>query len=543
MPSDKDLKNGKMDLIGLGRFSSHKSYYPELQKKIKELEEEKERYKSLFENVISGILRIDENGNLLDCNTAAAKIFNFENVENAMKKREAFIFNYISEEKIKEMKYILEKENKISGFEIQVSIGDIKKWLRFNISMLKRNNTFITYDIICEDITINYEYRKKLEFSERRYRELFERSPLSISVYDNEGNTQSYNDAFLKLWNISKEFAEKNMGKYNLFKDDSHWTNGVIEQINKVLEGEEADSIEIRYEVIDDFAEDQNGEYSAWVKVHFFGSENIDGKIDQIFILQEDITKRINAQIKLIELNNSLERRVKMRTEELEKINNELRDFAYVVSHDLKAPLRGITQVSSWLYEDYHDKLDDEGKQMLDLILDRSKKMEILINGILEYSRAGRKVRDYEKVDLNLVLSETLKIFNEIKNYEVKTDHLPVISAEKIKMEQIFQNLISNSVKYMDKDNPKIVIRTFEKDGYQVFKFCDNGCGIAEKYHKKVFEMFQTLDTSDKNRSSGIGLAIVKKIIENYGGNIELKSEIGKGTCISFGLPFERLEN
>ncbi len=530
-----------MELIGLGRFSSHKSYYPELQKKIKELEEEKEKYKSLFENVISGILRLDTNGRILNANFSASEILGipeFDVSSNEIR----FIQKYIGEKSFNELKEYIDKKGSLLGYETEIETDYGKRWLHLNASNSLGVNSEKSYDIVLEDITKNHEFRIQLENSEKRNRELFENSPLSIVVYDLDGYLVKFNRSFVELLGLNSDYELLKNHSYNIFKDKSFVKYGVIEQVKKVMNGENTDIVECLYEIPEDFKFGSSRISSVWVKVHCYGDCDEDGNIAHIFMLLENVSKRKRAENELRDLNQSLEIRVKNRTEELEKINNELKDFAYIVSHDLKAPLRGISQISSWLKEDYAERIDDEGRQLFDLMMDRTKKMEMMIEGILEYSRAGRKIKEYEEIDLNEVFLETIGIFPEIKDYAVSKMNLPVIFAEKLKVEQIFQNLISNSVKYMDKAEPKIGIKFQQKEDHFSLFFCDNGCGIEEKYHKKIFEIFQTLDTSDKKRGTGIGLALVKKIVENYGGSIELKSKANEGTCMIVNFPNEYLK-
>ncbi len=219
----------------------------------------------------------------------------------------------------------------------------------------------------------------------------------------------------------------------------------------------------------------------------------------------------------------------------LERANNELRDYAYVVSHDLKAPLRGINALVTWLLEDYADKFDEEGKTNIHLIQERVEKMDELIEGILEYSALDIEDEAPKLIELKVVINNIIKTINIPDNIKINIDDsIPALFINRTRMIQLFQNLISNSIKYIDKKSGVINISAKELEDFWLFKVKDNGIGIEEQYHKKVFQIFQKLDT--RKSSTGLGLSIVKKIIDIYKGNIWIESEMGKGTTFYFTI-------
>ncbi|MBN1761786.1 MAG: PAS domain S-box protein, partial [Methanomicrobia archaeon] len=225
---------------------------------------------------------------------------------------------------------------------------------------------------------------------------------------------------------------------------------------------------------------------------------------------------------------------------ELERVNEELKDFAYIISHDLKAPLRAITSLAQWISEDYADKLDNEGKELLDLLMSRVKRMHALIDGVLEYSRIGRLEEEKSEVDLNTLVSGVIDLIQPPETIDIDiVDQLPTIYCEKTRMEQVFQNLLSNAVRYMDEPEGKVRIGCTEEDGYWKFSVADNGPGIEEKYYKDIFQMFQTLKPRDEVESTGVGLTIAKKIVESQGGEIWVESKVGEGSTFFFTVPKE----
>ncbi len=244
------------------------------------------------------------------------------------------------------------------------------------------------------------------------------------------------------------------------------------------------------------------------------------------------------ADEELHKYREHLENLVEQRTQRLEQVNRELADFAYVVSHDLKAPLRAVSQLSQWLLEDYRDSLDEEGQEKLKLLRQRVLRMHGLIEGILTYSRIGRKEENPGPIDLQILAKEILDSLSPPPHISVSiVDPLPVVKADRTRMEQVLMNLLANAVTYMDKPEGIIRIGCEDQDTHWRFRVEDNGPGIDPRYHEKIFVIFQTLRPADESRSSGIGLTLVKKIIRIYGGEIWVESQKGQGAAFYFTLP------
>ncbi|MCX5976348.1 MAG: ATP-binding protein [Coprothermobacterota bacterium] len=217
---------------------------------------------------------------------------------------------------------------------------------------------------------------------------------------------------------------------------------------------------------------------------------------------------------------------------QLERSNRELQRFAYVVSHDLKAPLRGLDSLSRWLIEDCGPTLSEKGQQLLTLLRGRVERMDQLIEGILQYSRAG-KLAERSEVELNLLLREVLDGLAISPRIQVEVSPLPILQGDRTALFQVFQNLLSNAAGCLGKEEGSIRVRADSSGEGWTFDISDSGPGIAEADQERIFQLFQTAGKG----GSGIGLAIVKRIVESQGGRIWLESKLGEGTTFFFTWP------
>jgi len=297
-----------------------------------------------------------------------------------------------------------------------------------------------------------------------------------------------------------------------LAKEDQEILN---KENDKRLEGS-SNSYEVRIRKKD-------GELRHWL-ISGAPQYNINGKVTGSIGIHLDITELKNLEIQKEKLLKKLEKR-----------NDELQEYAHVVSHDLKSPLRSINALVSWIKEDNRDTITEETRQNLEMIDATLEKMEQLISDVLEYSSVGADNNIKEAINLNDVLSDIKMLLHIPAHIQIDIcNSLPTITADKVKIQQLFQNLLSNSVRYCDKNPGHISVDYVELDGHHKFSVQDNGIGIAPEYHDKIFKIFQTLN--QHKESSGIGLSIVKKIVDLYNGEIWVDSELGQGTTFHFTL-------
>jgi light-regulated signal transduction histidine kinase (bacteriophytochrome) len=258
------------------------------------------------------------------------------------------------------------------------------------------------------------------------------------------------------------------------------------------------------------------------------------GKAIRVVGAISDITERKEFESSLKNLNEKLEARAR----ELAASNAELEQFAYVASHDLQEPLRMVTSFLSQLETKYQDQLDERAKKYIHFAVDGAKRMRQIILDLLEFSRVGRMEEEVEEIEVSEIIDEVCTLqysMIQFKNAIISCSKLPVIRGFRTPMIQVFQNLISNAIKY-SKENvqPEVKISYRDLPGFWEFAVEDNGIGMDEDSFDRIFVIFQRLHTKDQFAGSGIGLAIVKKIIENLGGRIWVESIPGVGTTFRF---------
>ena len=268
------------------------------------------------------------------------------------------------------------------------------------------------------------------------------------------------------------------------------------------------------------------------------------GESKELIVQILDVTAQRSALNELQRLNEHLEQRVAERTtdvqrrsEELSRSNRELEQFAYATSHDLKAPLRAISNLAEWISEDLGEGLSGDSRMHLDLLRRRAMRMERMIKDILEYSKAGR-FYDRELLDTGDLARGIVTLIDVPEGFTVEVDEgMPTFLAAKTPLQQVLVNLVTNAIKHHDRSDGRVVIAARDAGAFYELTVSDDGPGIPREEQDRMFGMFKTLRPRDEVEGSGVGLAIVKKIVEQRGGRVWVESESGAGATFHFTWP------
>lgn len=378
--------------------------------------------------------------------------------------------------------------------------------------MINEENEIEGFIAIELDISSKKEDEEKLEEARQTLKFALEGNQYGLWDWEVQENLVHFSDVWKSMLGFKPEEIENSFVSWENLLHPEDIDNAKL-AIDDYLQGK-VDSYEAEFRM-----RSKNGRY-IWILANGKALSHIpNGEPKRIIGTHQDITSRKNS-----------EQQLEKYAFDLERINSELDKFAYIVSHDLKAPLRAINNLSEWIEEDLTELMTEENKEQMKLLRGRVKRMENLINGILNYSRAGRSKAEKRMVDSQLVIQNIVDDLDIPDNFDLRIDkNFPSVFTEPIALEQIFSNLISNALKYNDNPDPKIEVQWKEFGTYFEFSVSDNGPGIDPQYHEKVFVIFQTLQSRDTYESTGVGLAIVKKIIEDQNADIRIESELGKG--------------
>lgn len=252
-----------------------------------------------------------------------------------------------------------------------------------------------------------------------------------------------------------------------------------------------------------------------------------DRKVEGIAVVVFEVTAQVQAR-----------QRAEQLSRDLEASNQDLDQFAYAASHDLKAPLRGIASLSEWIEEGLAGKMGDETRQQMRLLRGRVHRLEALINGILSYSRASRVREKVERVDVGVLLHECRDLLAPPPEARILlAPGMPTVQAERVLLQQVFLNLMSNALKHAGRADVRIQVACADAGDFHDFTVKDDGPGIAPEYHERIWGMFQTLEARDKVEGTGIGLSVVKKLVETRGGRVSVESVPGAGATFHIYWP------
>ena len=481
------------------------------------LVESENRLSSIIMNLDKAVLLEDENRKIVLTNQKFCDLFNIpvspdlmigqdcsnaaEQSKELFKKPEDFV-NKLSE--------ILQKKEKVLADELVMKNGTIleRDFIPI-VSDIKYKGHLWTY----KDVTLKKQYNKSLETLKEKYSNIIANMNLGLMEVNNQDEILMINHSFAKMSGYSEKelIGKKGIEVFLDFVD----AETLHKESLKRIKGK-SNSYELK-------VKNKKGDIKHWL-VSGASNYNLQGETIGSIGIHLDITPLKTLQF---QKENILK--------ELEQKNKDLNEYAHIVSHDLKSPLRSIYALVSWIKMDNADMFDDVTLQNFNLISKTLETMEKIISDVLEYSSAGANTSKQESVNLNKTLNNLKKVLFIPENISLNVlTKLPIIVGDDIKFQQLFQNLIGNAIKFSDKEKGIVEIDCVEKSTYYQFSIKDNGMGIEKKYHDKIFKAFHSLNKSED--SSGIGLSIVRKIIDLYKGKIWLESEPNVGTTFYFTL-------
>ena len=520
------------------------------------IQEQKRELDVIFNNSPIGIV-LTESGNIRRTNKSFQDLLGFSEDELNELTIKALSFN----EDYPESKIYLDKMNsgEIDNFTI---VKRYKKkdgsviWAKTKASIVRDNDGSIKYQVaLVEDITSEREKTLIIDMINNLTKSILGKTDINEIAWEIVNNIAEYldsQDCVIYLVDRDNQTLEQIAVYGEEFDKDNRKHNRFKLPIGKGIVGDVARTA--ISEVVKDTSKDSryivDGERRfSEITVPIISNGRVIGVIDSE---HKDKNYYTNENVKVIEgiaslvalkLRTTININEREKTEaknvhllsELEKSNNELQEYAHIVSHDLKSPLRSIYALVSWLKEDNNGKLDDTSLQNFTHIEEILEKMDLLISDILDYSSAG--VDNTKKVNVNIdtLVKDSIKMLYIPEHITVLVENkLPSIKGDKTKLQQLFQNLIGNAIKFIDKPQGEIKINVKSLKNYYEFSISDNGMGIDKKYHDTIFKVFHSLNKSKE--STGIGLSIVKKIVDLHEGKIWLESEINVGTTFYFTI-------
>ncbi|MEN8885181.1 MAG: PAS domain S-box protein [Winogradskyella sp.] len=479
--------------------------------------ESESRLSTLILNLDSGVLLEDENRKIVLTNNQFCDLFSIpvapsllvgQDCSDSAEQSKVQFQN--PEEFVIRINDILTKRTAVIADELKMTNGKI---LERDYIPIFKNSEYKGHLWSYRDVTLKRNYRQSLEAQRSKYQSIIANMNLGLVEVDNDDKILMINQSFEEM----SGYTEKEIiGKCGIEIFPVIGEKEIITREHVKRREGSSSSYEIKVNT-------KSGDIRHWL-ISGAPNYNINGEVVGSIGIHLDITDLKNLQLQKENLLSKLERS-----------NDELQEYAHIVSHDLKSPLRSIDALISWIKEDNKGNLDDVTLQNFSHIGTTLEKMEQLISDVLEYSSVGADDAVKEDVDIDILIKELINILYVPDHISITVDSkLPVLRGYKTKLQQLFQNLISNAVKFIDKPKGKITINVSLSDDCYQFSVADNGIGIEEKFHDKIFKIFHSLNKSKE--STGIGLSIVKKIVNLHKGDIWLESTPGLGTTFYFTL-------
>ena len=521
------------------------------------LDDKSSQMNIIFENSSLGIF-LSSKGQLLETNSAFHKILGYTKNECT----KLSIIDVSHPDDINKSLEFISKMNKGIINEFSIKKRYKKKdgsyiICKTNINNIKNSKGEVKYQVVLlEDITTSERNSRMLKTLNNLSSSILGKSDLYDISWEIANNISSHlklQDCVVYLYNSNENILTQTASLGNKIDEDNNIKNPLIIKLGEGIVG--AVAKEGKHLLVNDTSKDSryvvdDKRRMSELAVPIIANNKVIGVIDsenteKYFFKNEHLevfknianlaSAQFNSAISLKNEKKALKDKNKLLIK-LEKSNEELENFAHVVSHDLKSPLRSMSALIAWIQEDNQEKFDIETIENFERLLKKVDKMDHLINGILKYSSIDKIDDNKQIISLQIIVQEIIQIIHVPKHISIRIKSvLPKLYIDKFRIQQLFQNIISNAIKYNDKSEGEIIIDVEEKEVSYIFSITDNGIGIEQKYHKKIFEVFETLEEPDEN-STGIGLSIVKKIINMFNGKIWLSSEVGVGTTFFFEL-------
>jgi len=476
----------------------------------------------------------DMSGNILGCNKLCLHLFKCKSMDDILGRP---ITNFMSEsEYSKIIKFLEEKDGEVRGVEVLLSDISGHKFPAEISAGLIRDSEGESLGIIL--VVRDATERKRLIESLIQEKKMFDVLMDSIpdAIYFKDANSRFIKINRPKALRMGLKSPDEAVGKtdFDFYHED--FAREAYEDEQRIMRTGEP--------LIGKVEEVKSRDGRVrWVSATKIPIMDENGRVVGLVGISRDITDLKLMEKKLehayMELKERVEELQRIQRE-LERSNRELENYTYVVSHDLKAPLRAIRSFISFLLEDYGDKLEGEGLEYLKRIDAAAARMNEFIEDLLLLSRVGRKFMEVERVDLNELLDEIiqdLKPIIESKRARVIVGKLPVLYIQRVWIKQLFMNLIDNGLKFNKSEVPTVEVSCEETPSEYIFRVRDNGIGIREEHLGRLFNLFERLHSGEEYEGTGAGLAICKKIVEGWGGRIWAESVFGKGSTFSFTIP------
>ncbi|MCX9010721.1 MAG: PAS domain S-box protein [Candidatus Methanoperedens sp.] len=483
------------------------------------LRESEKRYRYLVETTFEGIWTIDPDGKTSYANQRAAEMLGY--AVHEMLGMQPLDFVFPDDIPLAKQGLELQKERPREEFDFRLRHRNGSEvWVHaINVPIFDEQGEYLGALAMFTDITERKRAEEQLRESEKRYRNLIELTTDIIYLSDREGRQVFVNDAGYSLLEATPEEVIGYTWEKWIYPDDREKT---YKKFREMIEhGTDLFGFENR------FVSKSGRIIYLLHNARLLRDEK--GNISGTQGIARDISERKRTE-------EERERWVA----ELARSNAELEQFAYIASHDLQEPLRMVSGFIQLLAKRYRDRLDKNANEFIDFIVDGTTRMQRMIEDLLAYSRVGTRGKPFEPTDCEAVFNQAvtnLKVTIEQNNATVTHDPLPAVMADSTQMVQLFQNLISNGIKYRREEPPRIHVFAQRKENEWIFSVRDNGIGIAPEFFKHLFQIFQREHPAKEYPGTGIGLAVCKRIVERHGGRIWAESEAGKGSTFYFTIP------